>query len=165
MLTASDSIKGAIQSEMDNLELRILRSESQLDARRAEYDDLPRVTRNYMPVTLRFGVIESRTEKRAMATLSKYLKNNSSRIATAAAGQAGFERSFEIDDVSEPDESEMLEQARTEYYDALVAYEELSAKGIAPMDEDERGLAEALGNFNAARAAAGIAPVQQDISK
>lgn len=165
MLTASDSIKGAIQGEMDSLELRVLRSESLLDARRAEYDDLPRVTKKYMPVTLRFGVIESRTEKRAMATLSKYLKNNSSRIATAAAEQAGFERSFDIDDVSEPDESETLEQARTEYYDALVAYEELSDKGVAPVDEDERGLAEALENFNEARAAAGIAPIQQDISK
>ena len=95
-----------------------------------------------------------------MTTLSKYLKNNSSNIATAAAGRAGFERSLDIDDVSESNDSETLEQARTGYYDALVAYEELSDKGSAPTDEDERGLAEALENFNDARAAAGIAPIK-----
>lgn len=90
--SASDSVKSAIQNELDSLELRILRSESMLDARRAEYGDLPRNAKNYMPVTLRFGVIESRSDKRALGTLSKYLKSNNARIMDAAASRVGIDR-------------------------------------------------------------------------
>ena len=158
--TASDNIRATLQSEMDSLELRILRSESLLDAQRAEYEDLPRVAMNYMPVTLRFGVIESRSEKRALGTLAAYLENNSSRITDVAANQMGISKSADIDEMHDSDEPTTLELSRETYFDALVAFEESSAEGIADTGEVERNLVRARDQFNAARSAAGIERIQ-----
>jgi hypothetical protein len=157
---ASDNIKDAIQDEMDGLELNILRSESLLDARRAEYQDLPLKEINYMPVTIRFGIIESRSEKRALGTLAALLEKNSSRIASATEEKIGIERSADIADIPVSDAQEPLDQARTSYFDALVAYRESSYNDGPAMADVERSLTLARDNYNSERAAAGISPVQ-----
>lgn len=159
MATASDSIKEATQEEIDRLELRILRNESLLDARRAEYQDLPQFAKNYMPVSIRFGVIESRSQKRALSTLADYLESNSSRIAgaaSAAAGKMTVERSLDMDEL----EQASLEEARNNYFDALVAYRESTYEDTPATADIERDLMDARDSFNAERAAVGIDPIQ-----
>ena len=156
---ASDNIKDAIQDEMDGLELRILRSESLLDARRAEYQDLPLKEINYMPVTIRFGIIESRNEKRALSTLAGLLEKNSARIASATEERIGIERSADIADIPVSDAQEPLDQARTSYFDALVAYRESSYSDSPVTADIERSLTLARDSYNSERAAAGISPI------
>ncbi len=163
MKTASESILAETQKEMNGLELRILRNESLLDARRAEYLDLPQFERKYMPVSIRFGVIESRSQKRALATLSAYLESNSSRIAGAAgaaASKMAIERSLDTGLLPELTPEARLEQARTDYFDALVAWRESTYDGSPAAAEIERNLAHSRENYNAERTAVGIAPVQ-----
>ena len=159
MITASESIRDEIQEEMDRLELRILQNESLLDARQAEYQDLPQFEKNYMPVSIRFGVIESRSQKHALSTLASYLEHNSSRIAGAAGAMASkmtVERSVDIDALS----NATLEKARSDYFDALVAFRESTYDGDVATADVERNLALARDNFNTERAAVGIAPIQ-----
>jgi hypothetical protein len=160
LAAASANIKGSIQSEIDSLELRILRAESLLEARRAEYEDLPSSSNNYMPVTIRFGIIESRSEKRALGALAAFLKNNSSRIADTATGKKGLERSVDGDVIAMPEDQHVLEQARTDYFDALIAFRESSDNAAAVSEQVEQNLTLARETYNAARAAAGISPVQ-----
>jgi hypothetical protein len=160
MANASDNIKGAIQDEMDGLELRILRSESLLDARRAEYQDLPLKEINYMPVTIRFGIIESRSEKRAMGTLAAFLDKNSSRIVSTTEDKMGIERSADIADIPGSGDQEPLDHARTNYFDALVAYRESSYNDSHVTADVERSLALARDSYNSERSAAGITPIQ-----
>lgn len=160
LAAASENIRGSIQDEIDSLELRILRAESLLDARRAEYDDLPSSAFYYMPVTIRFGLIESRSEKRALGALAEYLERNSARIADTAANKMGLERSLNTDGTAIPDNQQLLEQARTDYFDALVAFRQLPAGNSAVSQDAERNLAHAREAFNAARVTAGITPLE-----
>lgn len=163
MKTARESILAATRKEMDGLELRILRNESLLDARRAEYLDLPQLEKNYMPVSIRFGVIESRSQKRALSTLAAYLESNSSRIAGAAgaaASKMAIERSLDTDTLPEPTPEVRLDQARTDYFDALVAWRESTYDGSPGAADIERNLVLARDNFNAERTAVGIVPIQ-----
>jgi hypothetical protein len=114
LASASNSMTDSIQFEIEVLEIRILRNETLLDARRAEYMDLPQFERNYMPVSIRFGVIESRNQKRARSTLGSYLENNRSLIARDTTGALTVESSLDVDDVA----NSGLEQARTNFFDA-----------------------------------------------
>jgi hypothetical protein len=159
LATASDSIKDAIQGEMDSLEIRVLRSASVLDARQAEYADLPLPERNYMPVSIRFGVIESRSEKRALGSLAAFLDENSSQIVDVTANKIGLERSASFEDAANPENQQFLEQARIDYFDAVVAFRQSSDGSTADSDELEVSLTRARETYNAARAAAGIAQI------
>jgi hypothetical protein len=157
LATASDNIKAATQIEMEGIELRILRNESLLDARRAEYLDLPQFEKNYMPVSIRFGVIESRSPKRALSTLASYLESNSSRMA---GGNATVERPFELEGLPETGAESGLQQTRADYFDALVAFRESTYDDTPENADIERDLTLARDSYNAERAAAGIAPIQ-----
>ena len=160
MAAASESIRDAVQADLDLLELRILRSESLLDARRAEYADLPRPAISYMPVTIRFGVIESRSQKRALATLAAYLEKNSVRISDTAAGKLGIARDADFGGDGDTAGTDALEQARSDYFDALVEYRQASSGNTEDAESIGRELARARETYNAARTAAGIVPLE-----
>ncbi len=153
LASADGSLTDSIEFEIEVLELRILRNETLLDARRAEYLDLPQLERNYMPVSIRFGVIESRNQKRAKSTLAAHQETNRARITAAPTM---VERSSDMDDVAEAG----LKQARVDYYDALVAYRESTYEDTPATADMERNLMDARDSFNTERAAVGIDPIQ-----
>jgi hypothetical protein len=156
---ASESVQVTMLREMDGLEYKLLHMESLLDARKAEYEDLPVLDRYYMPVTVGVGVIESRSEKRAFRTLAAFLDEHRAKIATmastAASNAAGYERSADLLGNDTVDDA-TLEQARSSYFDAVVAAEEARATGNPNIAEIEQGLARARDIYNDARAGAGI---------
>lgn len=151
--TASESAREMLQSEADTVEFKMLRAESLLDAQRAEYYDLPQSQLQYMPVTVRLGIIESRNEKRALNALSSVLKGNSERIANTASAPLGYERSADL--LGEPAASS-LEQSRIDYFDAMVVADEARNSGDGAAAEAEQQLLLARQNYNEERVTAGI---------
>jgi len=151
---ASEKVRSDVLQEMERLEYKILHTEALLDAREAEYQDLPRPDRFYMPVVIEVGIIESRSEKRAFSTLAAFLDKHSTTLASKATQGAGFQRSLDPGDNADGDSA--LAAARAAYFDALVAVEESDAangeKSAAALDE----LARAKDAYNRARLAAGI---------
>ena len=157
---ASENVRQTMQREMESLEYKVLHMESLLDARRAEYRDLPRQQRNYMPVTIGVGVIESRSEKRALATLASFLKEHRAKIAGAATDAIGFERSLDSQSSSgEPTKESILQLTRTSYFDARIAVEEAKVAGGENIAALEEQLSQAKGAYNEARENAGIPPI------
>jgi hypothetical protein len=75
--SASGNVQASLQEEAEKVEFKMLRAESLLDAKRAEYSDLPQMESHYMPITVRIGIIESRSAKRALNALASVLKDNS----------------------------------------------------------------------------------------
>jgi hypothetical protein len=155
----SEKVQEDMQREIENTEFKTLRMEALLDARKAEYEELPHLDRYYMPVTVGVGVIESRSERRATKTLAALLKNHSSKIAKAATDAIEFERSVDLLDDEAAAEVSPLEQARSSYFDALVAAEEAREFGNPDLAAIEKQLSLAREAYNRARASAGIDPI------
>ena len=155
MSTASEETQEKMKREMVNLEYKLLHMESLLDARRLEYDELPKPDRYYMPVTIGVGLIESKSERRALATLGAFLEDHRVEIVDKAESMA-FERSTDLLDADGESAEVSLEQARQDYYDALVAVEEARAGGDNNPDEAEAQLLQAKQGYNEARSEAGI---------
>ena len=153
---ASEEAQRMLKQEMANLEYKLLHMESLLDARRLEYDELPKPDRYYMPVTIGIGLIESKSERRAFTTLAAFLEDHRVEIVDTAESVA-FERSADLLDSDSADQS--LEQTRQEYFDALVAVEEARTEGEGDVGEAEDQLSKAKLAYNAARTKAGIAAI------
>lgn len=151
---ASEKVGNEVLQSMERLEFKILHAEALLDARKAEYQDLPRPDRYYMPVVIKVGIIESRSEKRAFSTLAAFLDKHSKTLASKATQTAGFQRS--LDPLNDTDDESDLETARGIYFDALVAVEESSAVDDETSTIVADELARAKEAYNQARAAAGI---------
>ena len=149
--TASENVQASLRSEADKVEFKMLQAESMLDAKKSEYADLPQAELHYMPVTIRLGIIESRSEKRALNALASVLKGNSSRIADSTTDRLGYSRSLEIPAMSP------LDQSRTDYYDALVAASMTEDDNMASAQQDLQAARE---TYNAARADAGIPAIE-----
>ena len=157
MSDASDDAQEKMKSRMANLEYRVLHMESMLDARRLEYDELPKPTRYYMPVTIGVGLIESRSERRALATLGAFLEDHRVEIVDKAESMA-FERSA---DLLDSDSSTLsLEQARERYYDAVIAVEEARSVEDSDIEAAEDDLVMARNTYNELRLQAEIPAIE-----
>ncbi len=93
--SSSADVRARLEQEMTNVKVRIATAEAMLDARRAEYANLPRPKLMFMPTTLRFGVTESRSEKRALRSLKVIL--NATRSARAGDQNASRGSAREVD--------------------------------------------------------------------
>lgn len=152
--TANDDVRAGLDKEMAKISVGIVTKESMLDARRAEYEDLPQLTLLYMPVTMRFGITESRSERRAMQILAATLEQNKRELAATANDIIGIDRSLNLD----ADETD-LASLRQIYFDALVAVDAVSPDSTNALPELEHDLALARDSYNAARIAEGLDPV------
>jgi len=153
--SAGTDVRAALDSEMARIRVRIVTSGAMLDARLAEYDDLPRPTLRYMPVTMRFGITESRSEKRSMRMLAAMLEMNKELLTQTASDMVVFGRSLDLDS-SEVD----LDSLRQTYFDALVAVETGSTESGDDFEEIQQRLAVAKQSYDAARVTDGLGPVQ-----
>ncbi len=152
--TANPAVRERLEMEMARISVRIVTKEAMLEARRAEYDDLPQSTLLYMPVTMRFGIIETRSERKAMQMLAATLEANSNTLAHAASAVIGIDRSLNPESV--PADMKVL---RDSYFDALVAVNTSLSDSNNEIEELERELTLAKESYNAARLARGLSPI------
>jgi len=152
--TASPEVRKGLEKEMTKIGVRVVTKEAMLDARRAEYNDLPQRTLLYMPVTMRFGITETRSERKAMQMLAAIVEANSDRLADTASDMIGIDRSLNLES-AEAD----LEILRENYFDALVAVNTSLPDSSNEVEELERELTLATESYNAARLATGLSPI------
>ena len=155
----SDAVRQSMQKEIATVEFKLLRMESLLEARQAEYEELPDLDGRYMPVTVGVGVIESRSEKRATRVLAAFLDEHRAVIADTAASAAGIERSLDLD-VANTGPETALATTRTAYFDAVAALEEARAVDETDLVALEERLKRAKSDFNAARNDAGLSAIE-----
>jgi hypothetical protein len=152
--TVSPEVRKGLEKEMTKIGVRVVTKEAMLDARRAEYDDLPQATLLYMPVTMRFGIMETRSERKAMQMLAAIVEANSDKLADTASEMIGIDRSLNLE-TAEAD----LEILRENYFDALVAVNTSLPDSNNEVEELERELSVAKESYNAARLATGLSPI------
>ena len=144
----------AVQSQSQSVEL---------EARQAEYQDLPRTPQEFMPVTIEVAVTESESEKKSRLALAEIIGKNSGLVGSAlgAAATGLLSRSVSADDIKpEPDAAEGagdLELARNRYFDALV---QTGGSGKASAEE-QQNLVMARDKYNAVRRLHGLDPVRR----
>lgn len=142
-------------------EVQIQTLEAEVEARTAEYNELPQAPLEFMPVSIEVGVTEIRTEKRALMALAEVINSNSERIASAGASMSsGFvSRSLDIGSArNAPDPGAELEAARAGYFDALLELK--SGAAVADGTDARQKLARATAAYNAARHSLGLEPVE-----
>ena len=152
-----------LKQERTRIAVQVETLGAELDARNAEYRDLPRTPLEFMPVTIEVAVTETESEKKAQLALADMLGKNSdmvgSAVGTAASGL--ISKSVSAADIkTEPDAADSageLQRARARYYDALIEAQ-TSASG-KPSAESQRDLAATKDHYNEVRRSQGLEPI------
>jgi hypothetical protein len=160
---ATPDLVGGLKQERTRVAVQNQAQAAELDARRAEYQDLPRAPLEFMPVTIEVAVTETESEKKAQLALAELVGSNSDLVASAVGNAATglISKSTNLGDLKiDPDPAELartLEHARAGYYDALVA----AQTGSASSKQDlERNLALEKDKYNEARRVAGLEQIK-----
>lgn len=162
--TAGGDILPGLQQERTRLAVQDQTQAAELDARNAEYQDLPRTSLEFMPVTIEVGVTETESEKKAQVALAEIVGSNSDLVASAVGNAATglLTKAVNNGDLKiEPDGADAtgdLERARVGYYDALVA--DKSAAAGADKNAAHRNLLASKTRYNDARRSLGMEPIQ-----
>jgi len=152
--TANPEVRRVLDQEMARIGVKIVTTEAMLDARYAEYEDLPRPALAYMPTMMRFGITEIRSEKKAMQFLAAILDANSDKLVQTASEMVAFNRSLD------PDSAQVdMESLRQRYFDALVAVDTGTSDSNGNDEELNRELAVARQLYNAARISEGMSSI------
>ena len=151
---ASPEVREGLEKEMAKIGVRLVTKEAMLEARLGEYDDLPQSRLLYMPVTMRFGITETRSERKTMQMVAAILEANSKVLADTANEMIGIDRSLNLE-TTEAD----LEILRESYFDALVAVNTSLPDSNNEVEELEQELTLAKESYNAARLATGLSPI------
>lgn len=155
---ASADVAAGLAQQRTKTEVEIQIQEAELDARNAEYRDLPQKPLEFMPVSVEVAVTESESEKTALLVLAGLVSSETQPLASAgSSASAGvFTRSFNMADAqARPDPAAALERARADYYDALVA-QRTAGSAALPGDAATHELALAKDKYNDARRALGL---------
>jgi hypothetical protein len=160
---ASGAVADGLREERTRLAVQYQTQSAELDARNAEYQDLPHDPLEFMPVTIEVAVTESETEKKAQLALADLIGSHSDIVASAVGNAANtiVSRQVNLQDViTEPEPTagnSELDRARAGYFDALT--EARTAPGGASADQ-QRHLAAAKDAYNAARRSLGLDQIQ-----
>jgi hypothetical protein len=158
--TATKDVLPGLKQERTRLAVQDQSQSAELDARNAEYKDLPRSPLEFMPVTIEIGVTETESEKKAQVALAEIVGTNSDLVASAVGNAATglLSKSAAGGDLkTEPDAGELagdLEQARAGYYDAFIS--DRSAESGAAKQASQDKLLTARARYNDARRALGL---------
>jgi len=150
MQGASADVANGLKEQALKTEVQIQTLSAELDARRAEYADLPRAPLEFMPVSIEVGVTEKTSEKRALLALAQVIDSGSGEIASVATSGL-IQRSI---DATPSDPGERLDAARADYFDAKIALKQEDT----PIARQK--LAQAAEKYRAARTALGLGPVE-----
>jgi hypothetical protein len=161
--TGGDVARG-LRQERTRVNVQIQSQGAELEARNAEYQDLPRAPLELMPVSIEVAVTETESEKKAQLALADIVGKNSevfaSAVGTAATGL--LSKSVDSADIkTEPDPAEsatLLTRTRERYFDALVEVH-ANAEGSAAEDS-KRNLAVAKQAYNDARRTLGLEQIK-----
>jgi len=160
---AGSEIVDGLKQERTRIAVQNQAQSAELDAQRAEYQDLPREPLEFMPVTIEVAVTETESEKKAQVALAELVGGNSDLVASAVGNAATglISKSANLNDIKiEPDPAELagtLEHARAGYYDALVAAQSGPASSKRDLD---RNLALEKDKYNEARRLAGLEQIK-----
>jgi hypothetical protein len=154
---ADAEVAEGLRQQVLKTEVQIQTLGAELDARKAEYADLPQAPLEFMPVSIEVGVTEKTSEKRALMALAQVIDSGSGEIASVAvAATSGLiPRSLDAATARPADPGAELEAARAEYFDAKVA-----SRATPDGDSAGRSLTVATERYNAARRVLGLEPIQ-----
>jgi hypothetical protein len=158
----ADTVDG-LKQERTRIAVQSQTQAAELDARKAEYQDLPRTPLEFMPVTIEVAVTETESEKTARLALADIIGKNGGVLGSAVGSAATglISKSAAAADLKiEPDAADSaseLERSRARYYDAWVAAE--SAPGAAGADS-QHTLALMKDKYNEARHVQGLEPIK-----
>jgi hypothetical protein len=161
---ASPDLLEGLRQERTRIAVQNQSQSAELDARRAEYQDLPRDSLEFMPVTIEVGVTETESEKKAQVALAELVGSNSGLVASAVGNAASglLSKAANVNDLKiEPDSADVaaeLAHARAGYYDALVAVH--STSSASTQRDLERKLALERDKYNEARRSAGLEQIK-----
>ena len=162
--TAGADLLDGLKQERTRLAVQNQAQDAELDARNAEYQELPRTPLEFMPVTIEVAVTESESEKKSRLALADIIGKNSGMVAAAVGGAANglISRSLAESDLKrEPetlDAPSRLDRLRDEYFDALV--ESQSHASGPERAQSQRQLAVARNNYNEMRRSLGLEQVK-----
>jgi hypothetical protein len=137
---------------------------AELEARNAEYQDLPHAPLEFMPVKIEVAVTESESEQKAKLALADIIGKNSGMVASAVGGAATgmLSKSVDASDLKfepEPaDSAESLKNARARYFDAVVELQ--SAATGAQRQASQVKLDTAKDAYNQTRHSIGLEPIR-----
>jgi hypothetical protein len=158
-----DVVEG-LKQERTRVAVQNQAQSAELDARTAEYQELPRSALEFMPVTIEVAVTETESEKKSRLALADIIGKNSDMVASAVGGAtSGFisksVRPDEIKTEAEPDEaSSSLSRARDLYFDARIDAQS-HASGSDRADS-QRKLLVARNQYNEVRRSLGLDEVK-----
>jgi hypothetical protein len=160
---ATPDVVDGLKQERTRVAVQNQAQSAELDAQRAEYQDLPREPLEFMPVTIEVAVTETESEKKAQLALAELVGSNSDLVASSIGNSTTglISKSASLGDIKiEADPAEFsisLEQARAGYYDAFVAAQAGTASSKPGL---ERNLALEKDKYNAARRLAGLEQIK-----
>ena len=137
---------------------------AELDARNAEYRDLPRTPMEFMPVTIEVAVTETESEKKAQLAMADIIGKNSDVVGSAIGTSTTtlISRSLPSSDIKtgpdSADPSSELERTRARYFDALIEAQSSNAGGAGA--DAQRNLSLMKDRYNEARRSQGLEPIK-----
>lgn len=161
---AGKDILPGLKQERTRLAVQDQTQAAELDARNAEYQDLPRAALEFMPVTIEVGVTETESEKKAQLALAEIVGSNSDLVASAVGNAATglLSKAAANSDLKlDPDGADAagdLERARNGYFDALIA--DKAAEPGAAKQETQRNLLAAKNKYNDTRHSLGLEQIK-----
>jgi hypothetical protein len=158
--SASPDLVDGLKQERTRIAVQNQSQEAELDARKAEYQDLKLDTLEFMPVTIEVAVTETESEKAAQVAFADIVNNNSDIVASYVGNATtGFlSKGLSESDIKLDDGTSEFERTRAQYFDALVAVN--YSPGAAPTPEAKRFLSEAKDKYNVARLSLGLEQIK-----
>jgi hypothetical protein len=162
--TAGSDVSEGLKQERTRIAVQNQAQGAELDARNAEYQDLPGTPMEFMPVTIEVAVTETESEKTARLALADIIGKNSGSVASAVGSAATglLSKSADIADIktdSDPaDSADDLSRARVLYFDALVDAQTRTSG--AARDDSQRNLVVARDRYNEARHSLGLEQIK-----
>ena len=159
IVVAPPDLSAGMKQERTRIAVQNQTQAAELDARKAEYQDLPLAPLEFMPVTIEVAVTETESEKKAQVVLAELLGSNSDLVASAVGNAATglLSKSVGANDIKVDADAEAaadLDEARGRYFDALLAI-----KTEPHAADAQASLAEARRQYNQVRRTLGLEPI------
>jgi hypothetical protein len=160
---ATGDVADGLKQERTRLSVQSESQGAELDARKAEYQDLPRTPLEFMPVKIEVAVTETESEKKARLALADMIGKNGSVVGSAvgSATTGLLSKSVQAGDLKlepEEDSAAALKRTRALYFDALVDLQ-AAAPGTARQTSQLK-LDAAKSDYNQTRRSIGLEPIQ-----
>jgi hypothetical protein len=160
--TAPAAVAKGLRQQKLQSEVQVQTLQAELQAREAEYQDLPGGPLEFMPVHIEVGVTESRSEKDSLMALSKAVEL-AGPVAAFVGGTVSAGMMTRSVDAPSPAEiasapGDPLDLARSRYLDRLVDYK----ASVGPEESGSAGtqLAMARDEYNAVRRSMGLEAIR-----